>query len=89
MCVCVCVCHRQAAIILCLSPGLPEGLDRGTTLSSNRYYPPHLVDATERLLHRLLAMLHPRPFIIARFAPHGAWGCVRAVNDEYIDVVLR
>ena len=67
----------------------PEELKMGPSLSSNRYYPPMLVDESEIIIHRLLAMVHPRPFVLTRFAPQGSVACVRAYNDRFIDIVFR
>lgn len=56
--------------------------------SSNRYNPPKVEDRLV-LIHRLLAMFHPRPFLRTRFAPQGAKATVRAFNDKYVDIVFR
>uniref|UniRef100_A0A914BHM6 EF-hand domain-containing protein n=1 Tax=Patiria miniata TaxID=46514 RepID=A0A914BHM6_PATMI len=58
------------------------------TLSSNRYYPPQTV-GREVLLHALLSMFHPRPFVHTRFGPQGAAALIRAENEMYVDVVFR
>ncbi|KAK3598667.1 hypothetical protein CHS0354_020428 [Potamilus streckersoni] len=57
-------------------------------ISNNRYYPPRL-EEDQHILQRLLNMFHPRPFLINRFAPQGAIACVRAYNQDYIDIVFR
>ena len=57
-------------------------------ISSNRYYPPR-VEEKDIVVHRLLSMFHPRPFLLTRFGPRGSLACVRAYNDEYIDIVFR
>ncbi|KAL3872735.1 hypothetical protein ACJMK2_035939 [Sinanodonta woodiana] len=57
-------------------------------ISNNRYYPPRL-EEDQRILQRLLNMFHPRPFLINRFAPQGAVACVRAYNQDYIDIEFR
>ncbi|KAG7328663.1 hypothetical protein KOW79_008607 [Hemibagrus wyckioides] len=57
-------------------------------LPNNRYHPPS-PRGKEVLVHTLLSMFHPRPFIKSRFAPQGAVACVRAVSDFYYDVVFR
>lgn len=41
------------------------------------------------LIHSLLSMFHPRPFIKSRFAPQGTVACIRASNDFYYDIVFR
>lgn len=41
------------------------------------------------LIHSLLSMFHPRPFVKSRFAPQGAVACIRASNDFYFDIVFR
>lgn len=57
-------------------------------LSSNRYYP---TKPEERLIviQRLLSMFHPRPFLVTRFPPKGGVAMVRALSEEYIDIVFR
>ncbi|OWF41177.1 Selenoprotein N [Mizuhopecten yessoensis] len=66
------------------SPG-----NHGTNhMSSNRYYPPQLEESLV-VIHRMLNMFHPRPFIRNRFSPQGAVACVRAFNDEYVDIAFR
>ncbi|TSS85072.1 Selenoprotein N [Bagarius yarrelli] len=57
-------------------------------LPNNRYHPP-TARGKEVLIHTLLSMFHPRPFIKSRFAPQGAVACVRAVSDFYYDIVFR
>lgn len=57
-------------------------------LPSNRFYPPKVEDNLI-VLHRILAMFHPRPFLITRFPPKGGVAMVRGYNDDYIDVVFR
>lgn len=56
--------------------------------SSNRYNPPK-VEKRLVLIHRLLTMFHPRPFLRTRFAPQGAKATLRAYNDKYVDIVFR
>lgn len=41
------------------------------------------------LIHSLLSMFHPRPFIKSRFAPQGTVACIRASNDFYYDIAFR
>lgn len=55
---------------------------------NNRYHPPK-VDADQAIFYTLLSMFHPRPFLLTRFGPHGAVACVRAYNDQYLDIVFR
>lgn len=57
-------------------------------LPNNRYHPP-TPKGKEVLIHSLLSMFHPRPFIKSRFAPQGAVACIRASSDFYYDVVFR
>lgn len=57
-------------------------------LPNTRYHPP-TPRGKEVLIHTLLSMFHPRPFIKSRFAPQGAVACIRAVGDFYYDVVFR
>jgi hypothetical protein len=67
----------------------PEELIDGPSLSANRYEPPLLTDSREILLHSLLSMAHSRPFVIQRFPPQGSVACVRAVNEQFVEVVFR
>lgn len=57
-------------------------------LPNNRYNPP-TPRGKEVILHSLLSMLHPRPFIKSRFAPQGAVACIRAISDFYYDIIFR
>uniref|UniRef100_A0A673CSI9 Selenoprotein N n=1 Tax=Sphaeramia orbicularis TaxID=375764 RepID=A0A673CSI9_9TELE len=57
-------------------------------LPNNRYHPP-TPKGKEVLIHSLLSMFHPRPFIKSRFAPQGTVACIRASNDFYYDIVFR
>ncbi|KAH9500951.1 hypothetical protein Btru_069301 [Bulinus truncatus] len=57
-------------------------------LSSNRFYPPQ-VQRRGAFLHRLFSMIHQHPFLATRSDPQGAMGCVRAVNEDYIEVLFR
>uniref|UniRef100_A0A672GMI0 Selenoprotein N n=1 Tax=Salarias fasciatus TaxID=181472 RepID=A0A672GMI0_SALFA len=57
-------------------------------LPNNRYHPPP-PRGKEVLIHALLSMLHPRPFVKSRFAPQGAVACLRAASDAYYDIVFR
>ncbi|KAK7904869.1 hypothetical protein WMY93_017476 [Mugilogobius chulae] len=57
-------------------------------LPNNRYHPP-TPRGKEVLIHSLLSMFHPRPFIKSRFAPQGSVACIRASNDFYFDIYFR
>uniref|UniRef100_A0A673YPJ5 Selenoprotein N n=1 Tax=Salmo trutta TaxID=8032 RepID=A0A673YPJ5_SALTR len=57
-------------------------------LPNNRYHPP-APRGKEVLIHSLLSMFHPRPFIKSRFAPQGTVACIRAASDFYLDIVFR
>uniref|UniRef100_A0A2K6RVS3 Selenoprotein N n=1 Tax=Rhinopithecus roxellana TaxID=61622 RepID=A0A2K6RVS3_RHIRO len=57
-------------------------------LSNNRFYPPP-PKGKEVIIHRLLSMFHPRPFVKTRFAPQGAVACLTAINDFYYTVMFR
>lgn len=57
-------------------------------LPNNRYHPPS-PKGKEILIHSLLSMFHPRPFIKSRFAPQGTVACIRASNDFYFDISFR
>lgn len=58
-------------------------------LPNNRYHPPTPKGFKEALVHSLLSMFHPRPFIKSRFAPQGTVACIRASNDFYYDIAFR
>ncbi|KAK2147360.1 hypothetical protein LSH36_557g01040 [Paralvinella palmiformis] len=62
---------------------------RRAPLSSNRYLPPPLVRDQEVMIHRLLSMFHPRPFVFSRFAPQGSVAIVRASSKKYVDIMFR
>ncbi|CAL1527149.1 unnamed protein product [Lymnaea stagnalis] len=66
------------------------GIDssRPLSLPSDSYYPPK-VQKRGQFLHRLFSMLHPHPFLVTRFDPQGAVGCVRAVSKDYVEVMFR
>uniref|UniRef100_H3A241 Selenoprotein N n=1 Tax=Latimeria chalumnae TaxID=7897 RepID=H3A241_LATCH len=57
-------------------------------LSNNRFYPA-LPKGKEVIIHNLLSMFHPRPFVKTRFGPQGAVACIRAVSDFYYDIIFR
>lgn len=57
-------------------------------LPNNRYHPP-TPKGREVLVHTLLSMFHPRPFVKSRFAPQGAVASIRASSDFYYDIVFR
>lgn len=57
-------------------------------LPNNRYHPP-TPKGKEVLIHALLSMFHPRPFIKSRFAPQGTVACIRASSDFYYDISFR
>lgn len=57
-------------------------------LPNNRYHSPP-PKGKEVLIHSLLSMFHPRPFVKSRFGPQGTVACVRASNDFYYDIVFR
>ncbi|TRY83438.1 hypothetical protein DNTS_016194 [Danionella cerebrum] len=57
-------------------------------LPNNRYHPP-APQGREVLIHSLLSMFHPRPFVKSRFAPQGAVACIRGLSDFYYDIVFR
>lgn len=69
-----------------IDPGIDS--NRPLSLPSNIYYPPK-VQKRGQFLHRLFSMLHPHPFLVTRFDPQGAFGCVRAVSKDYVEVVFR
>lgn len=60
----------------------------GPGLTSDRYYPP-VVKGKLAIIYRLLAMFHPRPFLLTRFGPQGTVACIRAENKDYLDIAFR
>lgn len=60
----------------------------GPGLTSNRYYPTP-VKGRLAILYKLLAVFHPRPFLLTRFGPQGTVACVRAESQDYLDIVFR
>ena len=60
----------------------------GLDLSSNRYSPP-AVNTNHVTLQYLLRMFHPRPFLYSRFPPQGAVACIRAENEEFLEIEFR
>ncbi|RLV88894.1 hypothetical protein DV515_00015177 [Chloebia gouldiae] len=57
-------------------------------LSNNRFYPPP-PKGKEVIIHKLLSMFHPRPFVRTRFAPQGAVACIQASSSFYYSVAFR
>jgi len=43
----------------------------------------------EMVLFKIMAMFHPRPFLMTRFSPQGAIAVIRARNKAYFDIVFR
>lgn len=60
----------------------------GPALSTQRYAPP-LVRGKAAVLQHLLAMFHPRPFLLSRFGPQGAVACIRAQSTDYLEIAFR
>ncbi|KFO78055.1 Selenoprotein N, partial [Cuculus canorus] len=57
-------------------------------LSNNRFYPPP-PKGKEIIIHKLLSMFHPRPFVKTRFAPQGAVACIQAISPFYYTIAFR
>ncbi|KAJ7406670.1 Selenoprotein N [Willisornis vidua] len=57
-------------------------------LSNNRFYPPP-PKGKEVIIHKLLSMFHPRPFVKTRFAPQGAVACIQAISSFYYTIAFR
>uniref|UniRef100_A0A2K5F960 EF-hand domain-containing protein n=1 Tax=Aotus nancymaae TaxID=37293 RepID=A0A2K5F960_AOTNA len=57
-------------------------------LSNNRFYPPP-PKGKEVIIHRLLSIFHPRPFVKTGFAPQGAVASLTAISDFYYTVTFR
>ncbi len=66
-----------------------DAMSKGATLSSNRYLPPKLERDPEKMIHRLLSMFHPKPFVYSRFAPQGSVAVIRAMSQRFVDVMFR
>lgn len=65
-------------------PGTDAHLaDQAAARSPGLHCPPQVI------IHRLLSMFHPRPFVKTRFAPQGAVACLTAVSDFYYTVMFR
>lgn len=58
-------------------------------LPHSRMNPPVARTEKEAILTNLLAMFHPRPFILNRFAPQGSAATLRAKNSNYLDIIFR
>lgn len=56
--------------------------------SSNKWLPPRVEDELV-VIHQLLSMFHPCPFLRSRFPPQGGVASVRAYNKEYLDISFR
>lgn len=41
------------------------------------------------IIHKLLSMFHPRPFVRTRFAPQGAVACIQASSSFYYTIAFR
>lgn len=41
------------------------------------------------VIHKLLSMFHPRPFVKTRFAPQGTVACIQAVAEFYYKIAFR
>ncbi|KAJ6663409.1 hypothetical protein lerEdw1_009488 [Lerista edwardsae] len=57
-------------------------------LPNNRFYPP-APRGKEIVIHKLLSMFHPRPFVKTRFAPQGTVACIQAVAEFYYKIAFR
>uniref|UniRef100_A0A8D0B2G9 EF-hand domain-containing protein n=1 Tax=Salvator merianae TaxID=96440 RepID=A0A8D0B2G9_SALMN len=57
-------------------------------LPNNRFYPP-APKGKEIIIHKLLSMFHPRPFVKTRFAPQGAVACIQAIAEFYYKIAFR
>ncbi|NXG48115.1 SELN protein, partial [Psilopogon haemacephalus] len=57
-------------------------------LPNNRFYPPP-PKGKEVIIHKLLSMFHPRPFVKSRFAPQGAVACIQASSTFYYTIAFR
>ncbi len=60
-------------------------------LDSNRYQPleDDLVSEGEIVLSKILQMFHKNAFLYPRFPPRGVALFLRALNDEYFDILMR
>uniref|UniRef100_K7FNJ2 EF-hand domain-containing protein n=1 Tax=Pelodiscus sinensis TaxID=13735 RepID=K7FNJ2_PELSI len=68
---------------------IPSELNIFTGYLSNNRFKPSGGKNAEILIHKLLSMFHPRPFVKTRFAPQGAVACVQAISEFYYLIALR
>ncbi|CAL1270289.1 unnamed protein product [Larinioides sclopetarius] len=57
-------------------------------LLNQRYYPPK-VQQNLLILHALLSLFHPHAFLWTRFQPQGTVAIIRAIEDNFYDIVFR
>ncbi|KAG8194591.1 hypothetical protein JTE90_013327 [Oedothorax gibbosus] len=55
----------------------------------NRRYFPTKVPQKLLILHALLSLFHPQPFLWTRFTPQGTVAIVRAASDNFYDIIFR
>lgn len=58
-------------------------------LYSSKYVAPPPSGPVEELLHGLLSLFHPQPFLYSRYGPRGAAGIIRAKSFDCVDILLR
>ena len=58
-------------------------------LSHYRYQEEAPFSDKEKVLANLLTMFAPRPFLLNRFIPQGTMAVLRAMNNDYMDIVFR
>lgn len=69
------------------TPGPGPTLTQGSRVPASQPRVP--LPSPQVIIHRLLSMFHPRPFVKTRFAPQGAVACLTAISDFYYTVMFR
>lgn len=69
------------------TPGPGPTLTQGSRVPASQPRDP--LPSPQVIIHRLLSMFHPRPFVKTRFAPQGAVACLTAISDFYYTVMFR
>ncbi|GFQ94019.1 selenoprotein N [Trichonephila clavata] len=66
----------------------PNNDNYSPPLSNERYYPPQ-VPSNLLVIHALLSLFHPHPFLWTRFQPQGTVAILRAIGDNFYDIIFR
>lgn len=68
---------------------LPNNGEFREQLSNNRYQPPDLEFKEEIVVFKIIQMFHKNAFLYPRFDPRGCALYLRAVNNDYYDILFR